>query len=108
MTLVQKNLFLMATIVDFNSKSKDWYSQDKTSFKGKTIESIVLRFGLYQLFYEPTHLLENYSSCIELICTLQPNLVVKSGVHPSFHSNCHHQIIFAKLNLMIPNADLTV
>ena len=33
--------------------------------------------------------------------TLQPNLVVESRVHPSLHSNCHHQIVFAKLNLMI-------
>ena len=24
-----------------------------------------------------------------------------SGVHPSLHSNCHHQIIFAKFNLFI-------
>ena len=29
------------------------------------------------------------------------NLVVESGVHPSLHPNCHHQIVFAKFNLMI-------
>ena len=33
--------------------------------------------------------------------TLQPNLVVESRVHPSLHSNCHHQIVFTKFNLMI-------
>ena len=33
--------------------------------------------------------------------TLQPNLVVESRVHPSLHSNCHHQIVFTKLNLMM-------
>ena len=50
---------------------------------------------------EPTHLLQNSSSCIDLIFTSQPNIVVESGVHPSLHPNCHHQIIFVKFNLKI-------
>ena len=43
----------------------------------------------------------NTSSCIDLIFTDQPNLVVDSGVHPSLHSNCHHQITYCKFNLFI-------
>ena len=31
----------------------------------------------------------------------QPNLIIESGVHPSLHPNCHHQIIPAKFNLQI-------
>ena len=27
--------------------------------------------------------------------------MVESGFHPSLHPNCHHQIVFAKLNLQI-------
>ena len=99
--LVQKNPFLMTAIGDFNAKSKNWYSQDTNSFEGKTIESITSQFGLYQLINEPTHLLENSSSCMDLIFTTQPNLVIESGVHPSLHPNCHHQIVFGKFNLMI-------
>ena len=38
---------------------------------------------------------------MDLIFSSQPNLVVESGVHPSLHPNCHHQIVFAKFNLMI-------
>ena len=45
--------------------------------------------------------MENSSSCTDLIFTSQPNLVVESGVHPSLHSKCHHQIVFAKFKLMI-------
>ena len=33
-----------------------------------------------------------YSSWVDLIFTSQLNLVVESVVHPSLHSNCHHQI----------------
>ena len=40
-------------------------------------------------------------SWIDLIFTDQPNLIVDSGVHPSLHSNCHHQITYCKLNLSI-------
>ena len=50
---------------------------------------------------EPTDLLQNSSPCINLIVTSQPNIVVKSSVHPFLHPNCHHQIIFAKFNLKI-------
>ena len=93
--------FNFEIIVDFNAKSCNWYSHDKTSFEGSTIESINSQFGLYQLINEPTHLLQNSSSCIDLIFTSQPNIVVESGVHPSLHPNCHHQIIFTKFNLKI-------
>ena len=40
-------------------------------------------------------------SWIDLIFTDQPNLIVDSGVHPSSHSNCHHQITYFKLNISI-------
>ena len=53
-----------------------------------------------QLIQEPTHIL-NSSSCIDLIFTSQPNLVMESGIHSSLHSNCHHQIVFAKFSLSI-------
>ena len=31
----------------------------------------------------------------------QSGLVMESGIHSSLHSNCHHQIVFAKFNLFI-------
>ena len=45
--------------------------------------------------------MENSASCIVLVFTNQPNLVIDSGVHPSLHTNCHHQIVYCKLNLNI-------
>ena len=100
-TLAQKGSFLTTIIGDFNAKSCNWYSHDKTNFEGSTIESITSQFGLHQLINEPTHLLQNSSSCIDLIFTSQPNIVVESGVYPSLHPNCHHQLVFAKFNLKI-------
>ena len=28
-------------------------------------------------------------------------MIIESGVHPSLHPNCHHQIVYAKFNLLI-------
>ena len=47
------------------------------------------------------NILENSSSCIDLIFTTQPNTLLESGVHHSLDQNCHHQIIFAKFNLKV-------
>ena len=67
---------------------------------GSTIESITFQFGLHQLINEPSHLLQNSSSCTDLTFTSQQNIEVESGVHPSSHPHCHHQIIFVKSNLI--------
>ena len=54
-----------------------------------------------QAITEPTHILENCSSCIDLIFSNQPNLIMDSRVHPVIHSKGHHQVIYSKLNLEI-------
>ena len=71
-----------------------------TSYEGSHIDSLTTACGFHQLISDPTHLLPD-SSLVDLIFTDQPNLAVDSGVHPTLHGNCHHQIIFSKFNLMI-------
>ena len=55
--------------------------------------------SLKQLITELTNNLKHSSSCIDLIFTNQPNFVRGSGIHPTLHPKCHHQIIYSKLNL---------
>ena len=69
--------------------------------EGVQRDSVTSTHGIEQLIYEPTHILFNYSSCIDLIFTNQPNLVVDSGTHSSLHPNCHYQIIHCKINLQV-------
>ena len=38
---------------------------------------------------------------MDLLFCSQSNLVVESGIHPSLHPNCHHQIIYAKFKLKV-------
>ena len=86
---------------DFNAKSNNWCKAEITSLEGSKIDTITSSYGLNQLIQEPTHILNSSSSCIDLTFTLQPNLVMESGIHSSLHSNCHHQIVFAKFYLSI-------
>ena len=86
---------------DFNAKSNNWCKADTTFLEGSKINTIANSCGLNQLIQEPTHILNSSSSCIDLIFTSQPNLVMESGIHLSLHSNCHHQIVFAKFDLSI-------
>ena len=86
---------------DFNAKSSSWYANDITSNEGFNIENITSFYGFCQLISSPTHILPTSSSCIDLIFTDQPSIILNSGVHSSLHPNCHHQIIFTKINLKI-------
>ena len=99
--LAQRNPLLLTATGDFNAKSSNWYNKDKTSFKSNTIENVTSQLGLHHVINEPTHILPNSSLYIDLIFTSQPNMVIKSGVYSSFHSSCHHQIVFAMINMKI-------
>ena len=84
---------------DFNGWSKSWLSGD--SIEGARLDSLVSTYGLHQLIFKPTHISQNLLSCIDLIFTDQPTLIVDSGVQLTLHENCHHQITYCKLNLKI-------
>ena len=75
---------------------------DNPTLFRKHLDAVTSQFGLQQLIKKPTHILGNSSSCIDLIFISHPSLVMECGIHPSLHSNCHHEIIYAKFNLKIP------
>ena len=78
---------------DFNARSKSWWKSNINTIDGTKIDSVITSNGLQQLITQPTHLLANSSSCIDLIFTDQRSLIVDSGIHPSLHPNCHHQSV---------------
>ena len=86
---------------DFNAKLKRWYSEHSDTNEGLEIESVVNLFGFTQLISEPTHILPSSSTCIDLIFTNHPNMIIDSGAHPSLHSSCHHQVTYAKISLKV-------
>ena len=89
--IATRNPFVSIIIGDFNARSNDWCSSDKTSYECKILESLTSQCGFIHVISDPIHILESSSSCIDLIFTSEPNLVMNSGVHSSLHPNCHMQ-----------------
>ena len=92
---------LLFILGDFNAKLNSWHIGDHDTEEGIEINALTSSYGLTQIISEPTHILQNSASCIDLVFTNQPNMVTKSGVYPSLHSNCHRQIIYAKIDFNI-------
>ena len=95
------SLSFIVVLGDFNARSPAWWYEDGTTLHGTQIDSLTATHGFKQIISDPTHILPQSSSCIDLIFTDQPNYVIDSGTHPSLHPNCHHQITFCKLNLKV-------
>ena len=88
---------------DFNAHSQLWYPDGVSTPEGNEIETRISALGLYQIIKEPTNFeLNKNPSCIDLIITDQPNLILDSGTRPSHDLRCHHQIIYCKTNFNLP------
>ena len=101
MILLRKKPFFSIILGDFNARSKCWWSLDKQSKEGDSLFLISSASGYTQLINSAINIIGNCSSYIDLILTQQPNLVTSSGVHASLHNNCHHQITFGHINVLI-------
>ena len=93
------NSLITIILGDFNARSSVWWTRNITTIERTKLKSLTSVYGFHQLTSQPTHLLLQTSSCVDLIFTDQPNLIVDSGLHPLLHSNCHHLITYYKLNL---------
>ena len=71
----------------FNPMSKSRWSENIITNEGSQIEFVATTYWLHQLISDSTHIPTNNSSCISLILTDQPNLVINGGVHLSLHPN---------------------
>lgn len=88
---------------DFNARSKSWWKNDANTNKGARIDVVASSYGLYEFISQPIHLLVNFSSCVDLIFTDQPTLVVDFRIHSYLHLNSHCQVIYSKLELKFVN-----
>ena len=86
---------------DFNCRNSNWYLGDLVTAQGARAEVLTSFYGFSQLIKTPTHLLQNSATCTDLVSTNQPHLIIESGVHSSLSSTCHHEIVFATLNLKV-------
>ena len=92
---------LIADICSRDSHFIPWYFIEQLTIEGTQLESLFSLYGVKKVILEPTNILQNPSSFIDLIYTKQPNLIMNSWVHPTLHSKCHHQIIYPVPNLKL-------
>ena len=98
--LLEINFFVLIT-GDLNARAAKWCRNDMTTTEGTKIDSVTTCYGFSQNISNPSNILPNSYSCIDLIFINQPNVVTESRVHPSLHQNSHNQIVFARRNLKI-------
>ena len=98
-----ENPFAMFFTGDFNAHSQFWWPNGDTSLEGTEIDELFTKLGLFQLISEPTNFEPNKNpSCIDLVVTDQPNIVLDCGTRSSLDSLCHHQIVQCSVNFRIP------
>ena len=92
----------LIVIGDFNAKNSKWWPSDKETFKGRVLHSLTISAGYTQLIDQPTHVINNSSSYIDLAFASNPNVICNSDVGLSLFDKCHHNLIFGELNFMVP------
>ena len=96
-----KNPYTNFIIGDLNAKNTRWWG-DTTDNPGETISNITDLHGLHGIINEPTNFYPGKTpSCNDLIFCSQRNLITESGVLQSLLSQCHHNIIFANIELNV-------
>ena len=89
-------------IGDLNAKCTNWWAEGIDNLCGLELHKVSTLLGYTQIINEPTNFEPNkLPSCIDLIFTSQPNVVIEAGTHSSLLNTCHHQLIYAKVSFKI-------
>ena len=76
---------------DFNGKSHLWWPDGDGTHEGRELEDMFTSLGLSQVISEQTNFDPGKKlSCIDLIVTDQPNIVLDSGTRASLQSRTQH------------------
>ena len=68
--------FCTVIMGDFNSHLKEWYQGDKNDVYGMAMQKLLKNHGISQLVDQPTFITRNAKTCIDLVVTNQPNLIL--------------------------------
>ena len=79
---------------DLNGRYSKWCNKDITNLVGCDIDTLTSSAGYKQIINKPTHIVNNLSSCIDLIFCNNLNPLSNYSVDLSLFENCHHNIIW--------------
>ena len=70
---------------NLNWRSANLWEDDIDNEEGVSLEALRTDLGLCQLKTEPTPFMGSSRTCIDLVFTDQPNIILETGIHPSLH-----------------------
>ena len=79
---------------NLNARCSKWCNKDITNSIGREIDTLTSSAGYKQIINKPTHIVNNLSSCIDLIFCNNLNPLSNYSVDLSLFENCHHNIIW--------------
>ena len=94
------NFHSVIFIGDFNARNAQFWSNDRSTAEGRVLFNIFHSQNYTQLIYEPTRVVSNCSSCIDLIFMNNQSIISNAGVRSQI-GNCDHCPIFISLNKII-------
>ena len=71
-------LNLTVVLDQYNTRSRSWWAFNINKPEGMQLDALSPSYGVQQLVTEPTHILTNSSSSMDLIFTDQPSMVFNS------------------------------
>ena len=86
---------------DLNARCSKWCNKDISNSVGCESDTLTSSAGYKQIINKPTHIVNNWSSCIDLIFCNNLNLLSNYSVDLSLFEKCQHNIIFGKINIRI-------
>lgn len=89
--------YILVILGDLNAHYNNMYHQDSTDI-GRQIHRFLEGNSLSQLITEPTRVIRQQATILDVIITNCPNFFVSTGTL-SPPSNCDHSVIFAKMNI---------
>ena len=87
---------------DFNARCSSWWKNDITNTPGQKIDFLTSSAGYAQIINKPTHVANNFMSCIDLIFCTNKNIISNHGANVMIFQKCHHNIIYGKINIWVP------
>ena len=84
---------------NFDTKLSNWSPSDKDNKVGQDIDTLTAASGYIQMNGQPTHIINDKLSCIDLLFTNNNKLLSEVGVEQTTYDKCNHKIICGLLIL---------
>ena len=99
---INNEVFICLVVAgDLNARCSKWCNKDINSVDCE-IDTLLSSARYKQIINKPTHIANDSSSCTDLTFCNNLNLISNYGVDLSLFRQCHHNIIFHKMNIQIP------